>query len=69
MKTYTLIGLNHRLRIPIPAGGAIIIHRGSWMKYAEYTLWPEQPADAVVRTNERWREWCDSLQQSELERP
>lgn len=43
--------------------------RGSWMKYAEYTLWPEQPADAIVRTNERWREWCNSLQQSELEKP
>lgn len=24
----------------------------------EYALYPEQPADEVMRDNARWREWC-----------
>lgn len=39
--------------------------RGQWMQGADYTALLEQPADEDVRTNDRWRAWCNMMQSRE----
>ena len=31
---------------------------GGWYQLGEYELLPEQPDDATMRDNAKWREWC-----------
>lgn len=33
-------------------------HRSGFYVMAEYALYPDQPPDAIMRDNARWREWC-----------
>jgi hypothetical protein len=32
---------------------------GEWYAYGEYDLFAEQPADEILRNNQRWRNWCE----------
>jgi hypothetical protein len=32
---------------------------GGFYQVATYKLWPEQPADAEIRTNDAWQAWCE----------
>lgn len=47
------------------SGGSMHIDRivkncrvGEWRQYANYEFYEPQPADAEVRDNAKWREWC-----------
>lgn len=32
---------------------------GGWWQTGEYAVNPEQPSEAVIRNNEKWRAWCE----------